>query len=231
MRALVNAADNDGTTTTPSPPTGTIPAPPLIASGPGPGASSTPATSGAANGTPASNTAILHLGIRSNLLRSYAQRSFKLNGRLTDSQSQPIADATLDILSQPEDTSTPTVIEHATTNSTGAFTINIPAGPSRLIEIGYRAYANENAYTATARVHETVTAAVHLNITPRNTTSTHTIALTGQIQGPMPPRGVIVELIVHYRGKWEPFRDPRTNNHGTFHAKYQFQGSIGTLRR
>ena len=56
-----------------------------------------------------------------------------------------------------------------------------------------------------------------------------TILLTGHVQGPIPPRGVVVELLVHYRGKWVPFRDPRTDNHGAFHAEYQFQGSIGTF--
>jgi hypothetical protein len=36
-----------------------------------------------------------------------------------------------------------------------------------------------------------------------------------------------VELLVHYRGRWEPFRDPRTDSHGRFHVVYQFQGGIG----
>jgi hypothetical protein len=32
---------------------------------------------------------------------------------------------------------------------------------------------------------------------------------------------------VHYRGRWEPFRDPRTDGRGRFHVVYQFQGGIG----
>jgi hypothetical protein len=38
---------------------------------------------------------------------------------------------------------------------------------------------------------------------------------------------VIVELLVHYRGAWQPFRTPRTDGRGRFSARYQFQGAVG----
>jgi hypothetical protein len=34
---------------------------------------------------------------------------------------------------------------------------------------------------------------------------------------------------VHWHGHWELIRNPRTDSNGTFHAEYQFQGSIGSF--
>ena len=47
--------------------------------------------------------------------RRLSPSAFKLTGRLTNSQSQPIADATLDVLQQIAGTSTLTLIAHTTT--------------------------------------------------------------------------------------------------------------------
>src|SRR5271170_639113 len=61
---------------------------------------------GTPNGTPASETATLHLNGPPAINRSYTRRAFKLTGRLTNSQSQPITDATLDVLQQIAGTTT-----------------------------------------------------------------------------------------------------------------------------
>jgi hypothetical protein len=68
---------------------------------------------------------------------------------------------------------------------------------------------------------------VQLEIAPRETASTGTIVLSGRVLGPIPSQGVVVELLVHYRGHWEPFRDPRTESSGHFQVVYQFQGGVG----
>jgi hypothetical protein len=161
------------------------------------------------------------------LAERVAAVAFTLTGRLTTSQSQPIADATLEVLQQIQGTSTLTLIRHASTSATGTFTIPIPAGPSRTIEVAYRALSTDTTHAASARVRESVKAGVKLKITPHTTSPTSTITLTGRVQGPIPPQGAIVELLVHYLGHWEPFRDPHTNSHGYFKAVYQFQGAVG----
>lgn len=189
---------------------------------PGPGAAA-----GTPNGTPASETATLQLNGPAALTRSYARRAFKLTGRLTTSQSQPIADATLEVLQQIQGTDTLTLIRHASTSPTGTFTIPVPAGPSRIIEVAYRALSTDTTYAASARVHESVKAGVKLNITQHTNSPTGTILLSGRVQGPIPPQGTLVELLVHYRGHWEPLRKPRTNRNGYFKALYQFQGAVG----
>jgi hypothetical protein len=239
LRLQVTATDNDGSATTTSAPTSSVPAPP---NPPGtnqptgiPGsenAASTPtsvltAGLGAPNGTAASETAQLRLAGHHTISRSYAQRAFTASGQLLNSQGQPITAARLDVLQQTLGASTMTLIEHTSTHQDGSFSVRIPPGPSRLIEIAYRAYANDSTYTTQGQVQENVSASVLLTITPRRTSPTGTITLNGQVQGPIPQHGVLVELLVRYLGHWQPFRTPRTNNKGHFTIAYQFQGATG----
>jgi hypothetical protein len=68
---------------------------------------------------------------------------------------------------------------------------------------------------------------VTLQVTPRKTASDGTITLSGRVAGPLPAHGVVVELLVHYRGAWEPFRDPHTSVSGRFSVRYHFEGAVG----
>ena len=238
LRLLVTATDNDGSTVTASTPTslvlaaagslGALPGP-GTGSGTGGGTSTQPSTVGlgAPNGSAASETAQIRLGVRRVISRSFTHRSLELSGRLLDAQGQAIGSATLDILQQIAGSSNSRVITHARTQANGTFAVHITAGPSRLIEVAYRAFADDANYAAQATVDESVTASVQLSITPRATNPDGTIILTGKVQGPIPPQGTIVELLVHYRGHWEPFRAPRTDPSGNFEVPYQFEGGIG----
>ena len=199
---------------------------------PGPGTSSGASTAsilgpGTPNGTGASASARLELGEPRTISRSFAHRALNLDGRLLNAQGNPIAGATLDVLRQVDGTTTPELIAHASTRSNGTFSVRVPAGPSRLIEVGYRAFSNNAGYAAQATVEESVRAGVQLNVTPRRTSAEGAITLSGTVQGPIPAQGAIVDLLVHYRGRWEPFRTPRTNSHGHFRVVYQFEGGIG----
>ena len=66
-----------------------------------------------------------------------------------------------------------------------------------------------------------------LTVSPHRTGSEGTITLSGHVLGPVPAQGVAVELLVHYRGRWEPFRVPQTDSRGRFEVVYQFEGGIG----
>ena len=195
---------------------------------PGPGTSSSHTGSGAGspNGMAASEVAHLQLGARSPILRAYARRAVRITGRLLNAQGLPIAGASLDVLQQVGG-STLELIGHARTGNSGTFVAVVPGGPSRMVEIGYRAFSADGSYSAAAKVLESVGAGVKLTVGPRITGSQGTITLSGRVLGPVPAQGVVVELLVHYRGRWEPFRDPRTDSHGRFHVVYQFQGGIG----
>ncbi len=197
---------------------------------PGPGAS--PGTGltggiGAPNGTAASEAAQLRLGLHRAINRGYARRAFRITGRLLDANGQPIAGALVDVRQRVAGAAASTSIGQARTRADGSFAAGVPAGPSRAIEVGYRAFSADAGYAAHASVNESVGAGVKLDVTPRRTTPTGTILLTGQVAGPVPRQGVIVDLLVHYRGRWEPFRTPRTDAAGRFDVAYQFQGALG----
>jgi len=226
LRLIVNASDSDGLTAATSAPTsvvlsaqGTLGAP----NGPGTGS----VGQGTPNGTGASESATIRLGVRHAFTRPFARRAFKLNGRLLDAQGHAIPGATLDITQQIVGGGATRIIAHATTRADGTFTVRLPASASRLITVAYRAYSGDANYAAEARATELVGAGSRLKVSQSHTSPNEMIFLTGRVLGHIPPQGVVVELLVHYRGHWEPFRDPRTDSSGVFHAEYQFQGAVG----
>ena len=198
---------------------------------PGPGAtagsSATPAPVSVANGTTASRTARLTLGVKRRITRTYSRRALRVTGRLLDGLGHPIAGATMDVLQQVSGSPTFTFMGYATTRADGTFAAAVPGGPTRTIEIAYRAFSTDASYAAAAKIAETVDAGVKLTVSPHRTGSEGTITLSGQVLGPVPAQGVAVELLVHYRGRWEPFRVPQTDSRGRFEVVYQFQGGIG----
>lgn len=199
----------------------------LPGAGAGGGSSVLPMGAGAPNGSTASESARLRLGVPGTITRTFAHRALRLTGRLLDAQGEPIGNATLDVLTQTAGAGSIQDVEHAHTSRDGTFEMTVPGGPSRSIEVAYRAFADDASYATQATVGETVGAGVGLSVTPRHASSTGTIILTGKVQGPIPRGGTIVELLVHYRGRWEPFRDPRTDASGRFRVRYQFEGAVG----
>jgi hypothetical protein len=234
LRVIVSASDSDGITPAVSAATSTV----LSQQGtlgalPGPG-TSTAATAalivvgvGTPNGTSASESATIRLGVRHGISRSFAHRALKVPGRLLESHGRPIPGAELDVLQQTAGSSAVRVIGHARTRADGTFLARVPAGPSRLVEVAYRAFSADTNYTTTGKVTESVGAGVRLSVFPHRTSATGTITLSGRVLGSVPSQGVVVELLVHYRGSWEPFRTPRTDSNGRFEVVYQFEGGTG----
>ena len=192
---------------------------------PGPGSSALLA--GAPNGSNASSSADLRLGVPRSISRSFARRALRLPGRLLNAQGQPISGATLEVTQQIAGANRGQVVAHARTGADGSFIASVRAGPSRMIDVAYRAFTGEPGYAAEAKVQESVNAGVRLNVSPHTTSSEGTITLSGKVDGPIPRQGVVVDLLVHYRGRWEPFRTPRTNSEGHFRVLYQFEGGVG----
>ncbi|MGP8242272.1 MAG: hypothetical protein ACLQQB_10995, partial [Solirubrobacteraceae bacterium] len=236
----VNLTVTDGAANTESDSLGTIttrnttPAISPLGALPGPGSSAGAAGTqpsaiglGAPNGTGASEAAQLRLGVPATILRSFAHRALRVTGRLLNDLGDPIGNATLAIVQQIAGSSRTQVIAYAKTQTNGTFAVRVPAGPSRLIEVAYRAFSADASYAAQAKIEESVRAGVELNINPRRTNPSGTITLTGKVQGPIPPQGTILDLLVHYRGRWEPFRTPRTSANGRFRVVYQFEGGVG----
>jgi len=194
---------------------------------PGSGSGSGLTASGTPNGTSASDAAQLRLGTSHTIYRPFSHRGLRVPGRLLTAAGQPIAGASVDVFQQLSGSTGPELVGHARTGADGAFQASVPPGRSRTIELSYRAFSGDGAYAANAKIAETVGAGVALKISPRRTGADGTITLSGVVQGPIPPRGVVVEMLVHYRGRWEPFRTPRTDSRGRFRMSYQFQGAVG----
>jgi len=213
----------DGAISTKQPASNSLGAQPGSGTGDPPGANA----AGVPNGTRPSRTAQLRLGLKPRITRTYAHRALRVTGRLLDGQGRPIASASLDVLEQISGSQSVTLIGHARTSATGTFAASVPGGPSRTIELAYRAFSRDAGNAATAKIAERVEAGVQLHVSPRRTGSQGTIMLSGRVLGPVPPQGVSVNLLVHYRGQWEPFRTPRTNATGRFTVAYQFEGALG----
>ena len=224
LRVAVSASDSDGSTTLQSEPSPVIPAPTLTDSA---STLSESLQAPVANGANASRAAQLRLEEPARLTRTYAERALTLQGRLTTATGGPIAGATLDVEERVTGGPSTQLIGHVMTTANGSFSVRAGAGSSRTLEIGYRAYSTDSAYSALASLKEIVTAGVQLHITPARTSPDGTITLEGHVDGPVPPGGVYVELLVHYHGAWQPFRDPRTSASGRFRVSYQFQGASG----
>lgn len=211
LRVLVTATDSDGGASLQSAPS-TVVSPPLV---------SVP------NGAGASRDAQMHLIGSAAISRSFAHRALSISGQLLDGAGRPIAGASLDVREQLQGSGAISLIGFAQTSANGTFAERIPPGPSRRILVGYRAFSSDGAYSAQAGVQEAVMAGVRLSVTPRNTSSQGSIVLAGEVSGPVPGKGVVVELLVHYHGHWEPFRDPRANSRGRFRTRYHFEGGVG----
>ncbi|HEX3510651.1 MAG TPA: hypothetical protein VHT27_06070 [Solirubrobacteraceae bacterium] len=180
-----------------------------------------------ANGLGASEHASLTLTGPSKLTCTYAKRALSLHGQLLGPGGAPIADATLELLSQEEGLPAAQTVAFASTGADGSFTIAAPAGPSRRLTVAYRAFSADATPSASASVTEAVRAALVLHVSPKRIGSTGSIVLSGRVAGPLPPDGVSVQLLVRYRGQWEPFRSPRTGPGGRFRVRYRFQGAVG----
>lgn len=179
------------------------------------------------NGTGASESAQLRLGTATAFTRDLAHSALRLQGRLLNHDGAPIASAALQVIETVAGRTE--AIDEARTAADGTFSVSVPAGPSRTIAINYRALSSDTGYSARATVSEAVTPSVRLKVAPRRTNPKGEITLSGIVQGEngTPGRGVIVVLLVHYRGQWVPFRTPRTDPRGHFAKVYHFQGAVG----
>lgn len=231
-----SAAENtsllyDGTITTRNSATASSP----LGTTPGPGAAEGSGKSGAPNagngnvpnGHGASESAQLRLGTGSAITRDLAHSALQLRGRLLSPDGEPITAAALQVIATVAGTNRAEAVAGVLTGADGTFTVAVPDGPSRTINVNYRALPSDSSYAARASVTEVVAANVRLEVTPRRTGPEGKISFAGIVHGPIPQHGVIVDLLVHYRGQWVPFRTPRTDARGHFHANYKFGGGVG----
>ncbi|HEY7932438.1 MAG TPA: hypothetical protein VID48_01320 [Solirubrobacteraceae bacterium] len=230
LKLTVTAVNNDGSQAAVSPATGVLAGQTaVLTSGeqPSGGAAGSSGEPGAPNGSGASTDAAISLSLHGRVSRPFARRAITITGKLLSTDGQPISGAVVEVLCQTPDASKMTAIGHATTSTAGAFAARIPPGPSRVIELAYRAFANNSTYAAEAKVSESVSAGATLHATPRHPGSSGTVTLTGRVLGAVPPSGVNLALEVFYRGQWVVMNASHTLSDGRFTLRYQFQHAAG----
>lgn len=176
---------------------------------------------GAPNGHSATTKAqITYVNTHGHITAGHGQTA-SVSGRLTNQTGAPIPGATVDVLSQTVGSSAAfVVIGHATTDAAGVYTFLVPAGPSRTIRTGYRAFANDNGYDTTADLAEVVTAATSLSVTPARLRG-RTFMFRGQVHADSFPPGQQVEIQVLIGRSWShvTFAPVASDGHFTRHYR------------
>jgi hypothetical protein len=165
------------------------------------------------------------------VLRSSRRVSFgkaaTLRGILRNAAGQPIGGADLRILVR-EDRLGASYVDRAgvTTGADGRFEITLPKGSSRLVRIGYRAYAGDDGFAARVNAHLNVRARISVK-GPRRVRPRGRATFTGRLVGrPFPPRGVTLDLQIFQPGRgWRVFGNVRTRKNGRFVARYRFNSA------
>ncbi|HEX3510650.1 MAG TPA: hypothetical protein VHT27_06065 [Solirubrobacteraceae bacterium] len=210
LRVALSAADSDG-----------------IASAESEASAAVSGAIGVPNGIGASDGARLLLAGPAAFVRAYGSSALVIEGRLLTPVGAPIAGAQIDVLASSGDEGA-SVIGHASTGADGSFSARVPRGPSRVITLAYRSFSLQAGYTASAHVGELVRAGVLASTSRRRTSSYGRVTFSGRVLGAS-RTGVIVELLVRYRGRWQPIRTPRTAANGTFRISYVFRGAGGAF--
>jgi hypothetical protein len=107
------------------------------------------------------------------------------------------------------------------TSGSGAFRLRLPPGPSRTVHVGVAA-ASPAGSLMCAAVQIKVRAGVRLSV-PRIVHGPR-IPFSGRLLGgPVPRRGVVVELLAFEAGRWRQFESVRTSRSGRFRTSYRLQ--------
>jgi hypothetical protein len=180
--------------------------------------------SGAPNGHSATTKAqITYLSGQHGQITVADGQATNVSGRLTDQTGTPIPGATLDVLSQMIGSSAAfAVLGHASTDANGVYTFRVPPGPSRVIRTGYRAFANDSGYDATADLTESVTATTSLNVIPKRLRG-RTFTFNGQVHADNFPPGQQVEIQALIGHAWSHVTFTRVATNGRFKARYRLK--------
>ena len=188
---------------------------------------------GAANGSPASDQANLAVRWTANAHASSVKVSYRHHsravGRLSASDGQPIAGATIQVQAVPSSPGVASYLEGTVkTADDGTFVFDTNANePSRTLVFQYKSHANDLSLAAQAQLTVSVPVPISLRIRPRTVRRGSTIRMNGSVPGPIPSGGkqiVLQALALGVRGaKWQTFNVVHTNRKGVYRATYKFR--------
>lgn len=193
---------------------------------------SSPRPRGEENGVGASERAKLvafSKASRTSLLLRYGQAA-ALQGRLTDENGRAIRGAQVEVLTQPKGGSLFERESIATTDKDGRYEYRVSTGPSRTIRFAYRAYTGDRDFADTTDITVAVQAGLALRRNPRKLRNGETVRFAGRLLGgPVPSRGVLVDLQARVGRHWRTFAVMRTQPNGRYQYVYRFTRTVQTL--
>src|SRR4051812_44200416 len=219
-----NAAQGGAVTPTPTPTTGGLPG----AGGNTAGGGATTAPAGAATvngagGGPDARVSVVILRSNQRTVRLDYGRSVTLSGRVTTPSGDPVAGASVDVLSQTRLRGAKLGrIATVRTDRAGAFRYTVAAGPSRLIRFGYRARLGDATYAHTTDIDVRVAGKVTLRVSRTSLRNGQTLTYRGTVAG-VGARRPLVQVQVRSQGRWVNVCVVRTRAKGSYSCRYHFR--------
>jgi hypothetical protein len=154
-----------------------------------------------------------------------------INGWLGTVEGNALGGQPVRIMSAPDvPGATLTQAATAVTHPDGTWSVRLPRGPSRLVQVRYGG-TNTVEPSASTIAHVVVPAAVTLSLSSHRTHWGSTIAISGRLRGCcVPPAGELVSLRIGWRGGSAAIGQVYSRTNGRFRATYTFLRGSGTER-
>ncbi len=193
-----------------------------------------PPSRGAPNGTPASDDAVLTAGAGQpqTFTSMLADSAVTLSGDLTSAAGTPIAGAQVQLSEQVAGSSAPAShVSSTTTGPNGAWTFEVPRGPSRLLEVAYYSHLLDGAPAAILDFHERVRGVLSMRA-PRRVRLGQAVIFSGRLAGGyVPSGGESVQMEIFYGRRWRTIEVLPTTSQGRWSYKYVFVLGAGSSYR
>ncbi len=192
-----------------------------------------PPERGPCNGTPCDEAAkvIADAGEAKTFTRPFGRSGLTLSGRLTSSSGSPIKDAQVKLLQQITGSTATTQVADTTTAADGSWTLQVPAGPSRLLSVAFYSHTLDVTPASVLDFHERVQGAVSMHA-PHRAHLGRAITFTGQLAGGnVPAGGESVQMEIFYGARWRTIEVLPTDSQGRWRYKYVFTLGVGASYR
>jgi hypothetical protein len=153
---------------------------------------------------------------------SYGTRA-ELRGRLLSSAGEPISSARVDISARSTAPGASSEVRYATTDGDGRFVYRVPAGPSRTISVGYRAFTTDPEYAAATATTIRFRAGVTLTASPKTLHNRHVVTFRGRLLGGAERRDASMILYALAGRGRIPVTSLQASSRGDFSFRYRFR--------
>ena len=157
-------------------------------------------------------------------------RAVTVLGRLTSTDGSPIANQPIAVTGMLRLTgATPDPVASTFTDTGGRYTVTIPAGPSRTLNVSYPGANGLLTRTRNVSLRVPASSTIHASVTTRR--GAGTIRFSGRLRilgTKLPPGGKIVDLQASQGGRWTTVDTTRaTGANASWRAVARFRGNPG----